>query len=280
MAVSLVSGLLAGTSVYAVSNPWEAKLPGKELTIEYALSGMEKGSQTTYVRDHGKEVATWKRSSVGMFGMNKKQETLSLTTLKWQYEVDLLAKTGTKQGNLVHYLAKEFDKLSRSDQKKVASQVQEMGMSILSGMGGDVKPRREKFLGFDCDVASAMGVTTYTMANSQIVLKTSSNIMGMKSSVEATRVKNGHVPADKFKVPEGVSIQYNEAMDTAMKDHAKRLIQWLKDPQGKPMPLPGIPVESMQRASVPSQPKAANDSAMPPPDLGEALKGLGSLFGK
>ncbi len=286
--LKLVSGLvlLAACSApaYAVDNPWDTRLPVKEMTIEYTLSGMEKGSQTTYVRDYGKEVATWKKSTVGVFGMGQKMETLSLRTPKWQYEIDLREKTGNKTGNMNRYLAEEFDKLSRSDQKKVAANVRKMGISMIQGMGGNVKPRKEKFLGFDCDVVSAMGATTWTIANSDIVLKSEANIMGLKNTVTATGVKKGHVPADRFEVPKAITVQHDKAMDDAMRDHAKRLMQWFKDPEGKPMPMPAIPIGAMQgssqgSAAAPTSPKAANDSPVPP-DLGEALKGLGALFGK
>ena len=43
-------------------NPWERKLPFENATINYTLSGNEKGTETLYIREYGKETATYHKA--------------------------------------------------------------------------------------------------------------------------------------------------------------------------------------------------------------------------
>ncbi|MCJ7601491.1 MAG: hypothetical protein MUO63_08300, partial [Desulfobulbaceae bacterium] len=43
------------TTASAEKNPWDIKLPFKEATIQYSITGSETGSETLSIRDYGKE---------------------------------------------------------------------------------------------------------------------------------------------------------------------------------------------------------------------------------
>ncbi|HBG20751.1 MAG TPA: hypothetical protein DDY32_16150, partial [Desulfobulbaceae bacterium] len=54
---------------------WEKKLPFKTATISYSIKGMENGKETLYIRDHGKERATYRETTSNMMGMKMTNRT-------------------------------------------------------------------------------------------------------------------------------------------------------------------------------------------------------------
>ena len=51
--LALSLGVLTTTPALGADLPWEMKLPFKEATIHYALSGSQQGQETLYIKDAG-----------------------------------------------------------------------------------------------------------------------------------------------------------------------------------------------------------------------------------
>ncbi len=117
--ISLLALMLTASIAAALESPWEKKLPFKEATIDYTISGNSKGTKTIYVKDYGRTVAEYRNTSMTVFGMTQKENTLDVTTPEWEYAIDLTEHNGTKMVNPEKYLIEEFQKLSKSDQKKI-----------------------------------------------------------------------------------------------------------------------------------------------------------------
>jgi len=225
--ISLLVMMLTPSFAAAVENPWEKKLPFKEATIDYAITGSSKGTKTIYVKDYGKTVAEYRNTSMTVFGMTKKENTIDITTPEWEYTIDLEGHTGTKMVNPEKYMIEEFQKLSKSDQQKVIKNSEELGMNTVHGMEGEITKNDTKILGYRCDKVSMMGVTVYTISGTPVLLKLESNMMGMKINETATRIKKGSVSSSKFKIPSGIKIQHDVHADQMAKMQAKNTIQSL-----------------------------------------------------
>jgi hypothetical protein len=218
-------------SAFALESPWEKKLPFKSATIYYSMNGSMKGKKTLYVKNYGKNRAEYTDSSMNIFGMVQKQKEIKITTPDWIYTIDLTKGTGRKEANPQKYLNKEFHKLSRSKQKKVIKNSKKMAIDLAKNMSGDVKLKAKKILGYMCDKATLAGITTYSITGTDLVLKSTGNVMGMKIDEQAIKIKKGSAPSSKFKIPKGIKITYDKRSDEMTKQNAKMIIQNLL--QGK-----------------------------------------------
>lgn len=240
--------------VGALANPWEKKLPFKEATINYELSGMETGQEVLYVKEHGKRTAEYRTTSTSMFGMTMKNKTVEITTPDWVYSFDLQERSGTRSINPQKLMIEEFDKLSAADKKKVEKNAQEMGMTMMQGMQGSVEQKAQEILGYPCDRATMLGVTVYSIHGTSVPLLTESNMMGISIKSAATSISEGGVDEQYFQFPEGIEPQSDPEADRMAGVMAEQTIAMLKDPetfkkenQGRMSPQGDISPEDQQK---------------------------------
>ena len=230
--VMLLIILLWSTSAFALESPWEKKSPFKNATIDYNITGTMNGTKTVYIKDFGRTKAEYSNTSMTVFGMVQPKKEIIITTPEWEYTIDLVENTGSKQSNPHKFMIEEFHKLTKKQQKKVNENTEKMGLSTVEGMNGTVEKNALKLLGYRCDKVTIMGTTAYTLRGTEIPLKIDANIMGIQISEVATSIKKGSVSASKFKVPSTINCTYDNHADSVMKEHAKLTIQNLL--AGKP----------------------------------------------
>ena len=231
--LSFVLLLVFPVSVMAGSkSPWEMKLPFKHATIEYTISGVENGTETTYIRDSGREVASYHTTKTSMMGMTIVNETVDITTPDWKYSFDITNHSGSKSVNPEKYMIEEYNKLSKAEKKQVHKNVEQMGSSVAEGLGGKVQQNAEKILGYSCDRAEMMGTVAYSIHGTDIPLRVESNMMGMNMKIEATSVKKGKVANKHFQLPAGIKPHLDPQSDAIARSLAKETIDMLKDPEG------------------------------------------------
>ncbi len=225
------------------NNPWERKLPFKNATIQYAISGSENGTETLYIRDYGKEMATY-HTATNVVGQKTKKITIS--TLDWIYSFDLVNKTGQKSPNPHKYMLEEYNKLSKADQQKVMKNAKNMGMSMAKGLNGKIEMNAKKILGYDCDKVTVMGTTVYSLHKTGIPLKSDTSIMGVSIKKEATEISEKPVDAKAFQFPAGIVPEQDPRGEAMARSLAKQTMAMLKDPEGghrapgaNPMMRPG-----------------------------------------
>jgi hypothetical protein len=225
--VALLLFLYFASSAWAVENPWDQKLPFKSAMVEFKISGTMAGDKTIYIKDYGRTRAEYNETTMKMFGMTQQQKEIIITTPDWEYTIDLVEMTGVKQANLNKYMTEEFDKLSTSDQKKVVENAEKMGIATVDGMEGSVEKKASKILGYTCDRVTMGGVVSYTITGTDLPLKISGDMMGVKISQVATNIKQGAVHASKFKLPANIDFQHDVQTDQMMQEQAKTVIQTL-----------------------------------------------------
>lgn len=225
--VTFPMSVIAGSS-----SPWESKLPFKNATIEYTISGVENGIEVTYIRGSGREVASYHTTKTSMMGMSIVNETVDITTPDWEYSFDLTNHTGSKSVNPEKYMIEEYNKLSKAEKKQVHKNVEQMGISVAEGLGGKVQQNAEKILGYKCDRTEMMGTVAYSIHGTDIPLRVESNMMGMSMKIVATTVKEGTVADKHFQLPAGITAELDPQSDAIARSLAQETVTMLKDPEG------------------------------------------------
>ncbi|MBM9615039.1 hypothetical protein JWJ90_12195 [Desulfobulbus rhabdoformis] len=226
--------LMTGTLAWGAEFPWEVKLPFKEATIHYQLSGMEQGEEVLYIKDYGRMLASYHTASTSMMGMTTKSETVEITTPDWVSTYDLVEQTASKTTNPNKLYQREYNKLSRSEKKNFKKNATSLGAGMSAQMGGDVTQTKGSFLGYDCDVVTVKGMSTsYVLEGTDIPLKTVVSMMGMKSTVEATTVDTSSpVPDSVFEPPVGLTAEYDPQAEAALEGTVQQMVNSFKEPDG------------------------------------------------
>ncbi len=266
LAILLISPLAMAQD----SNLWETKLPFKEATISYQITGTQTGSATTYVKDFGQTSAVYRNTTITVMGFTSKENTLVITTPDWIYDIDLNSKTGSKQVNPQKHFAAEFRSLSTAEQKQFTANAEKLGMSTVDGMGGEIEKNTVKLLGYNCDKITMMGVTVYSISNSGLMLKSETDMMGMKFTEVATKIKEGATPASRFAVPAGIQVSHNSAADEMARTHVKMTIQSILDGE--------LPSDRMKQYNPPPS-KQDNPNQEMPSDMKEQMEKMMKMLG-
>lgn len=264
---SLVFVIFSAASLFAQENPWDIKLPFESATIDYKVSGSMNGKKILYVKDYGRTAAEYSDTSMNMFGMTQQQKEITITTPEWIYTIDAMNNTGSKQVNPQKYFIEEFNRLSKSQQKKVIKNSEKFGVTTVEGMHGTVQKDAVDFLGYKCDKTSMMGMVVYSISGTGLPLKIEGNVMGVQVSEVATGIKEGSVPASKFKVPSNINLTHNKEADRMMQAQARSMMQSLID--GK---SPGMTAGGANRQQLQQQNQMT-------PEQQEQMKQMMQMFG-
>ena len=232
-AITLCCAILLNGSLAAAANvlPWEQELPFEEGVIRYVISGLEQGKETIYIRDWGRQRATYHESSAEVMGVTMRTAEVEFRTPEFIYSYNLQEKQGFKAVNPQKYMADEYRSLTASEQLKVRENAEKMGAAYAEGMGGRVVEKAETILGYSCDkVDISGGSVTYLIHGTDIPLKTEMNMMGMQMTIMALAVEPGPVDDEHFKHPEGIVAEEDPASDAMSKKMALQAIAMLKDP--------------------------------------------------
>ncbi|MBU1564747.1 MAG: hypothetical protein KJ630_03860 [Proteobacteria bacterium] len=211
---------------------WEKQLPFKDATIHYVIKGMEEGKETLYVRENGKERATYRETVSNMMGMKMTNSTITIKNPDYIYSYDLQKQEGFKAVNPQKYMIEEYNKLSRAEQERVREGAKKMGAAYTEGMGGAMQPNALEILGYSCDKVEIMdGSATYLIHDTDVTLKTEMNIMGMNLTMVAESVDKAKVDDTFFQHPQGITAEVNSQSDEIAKNMATQAIAMLKDPE-------------------------------------------------
>ena len=254
---------------------WEKKLPFAAATIHYSIQGMEKGMEVLYIRENGKERATYRETVADMMGMKMTNRTIMFKTPEYIYSYDLEKQQGYKGVNPQKYMIEEYGKLSAIEQEKVRQNAKKMGVAYAEGMGGNIQPNAVEILGYQCDkVEITGGSSTFLIHDTDVALKTEMNMMGMKLTIVAESLEKGQVDDKKFEHPAGINAEVSRQSDEIAEKMAKQAILMLKDPEnatqelGSQLGLPGGQVPTSK------EDKEAIQQAE------QVMKGLKGMLGK
>lgn len=211
---------------------WEKQLPFKAATINYVIKGMEEGKETLYIRENGKERATYRETISNVMGMKMTNSTITIKNPDYIYTYDLQKQQGFKGVNPQKYMIEAYNKLSRAEQEKVRENAKKMGAAYTEGMGGTLQPNALDILGYSCDKVEILGgSSTYLIHDTDITLKTEMNMMGMSMTMVAESVAKDKADDEFFEHPVGIVAEVNPQSDEMAKNMATQAIAMLRDPE-------------------------------------------------
>jgi len=198
----IVMGLLLVVAVSVSAAEKASQFAVKSGSIKYELSGSTTGSKSLYWDNYGESTRTEinSKSVTKMFGFSSesKANTISVIVKDKFWMANLIDKKG-QTGKLPYYkeMKDHVNGMTDAEQKQLEN-------DILASMGGK-RLGKEKFMGYNCDVISVLGTKIWMYKG--LVLKSESNIMGIKNKELATEVKFGKVNKAMFKPSTAVKYQ-------------------------------------------------------------------------
>ncbi len=253
--------------VLAEDNPWDKKLPFESATVHYSLSGSQEGTEDKYIRESGRNMATYRKTTTVMMGMKLDSDTIEIQDGDWLYSYDMKEKTGTKTTNPQKFMIEEYNKLTPAEKKQVQKNAEAMGSGFMKGMNGKVEQNVTTLLGHSCDRTSVMGSTIYMLHGTPIPLKSETNMAGMKMASVATSFKQGEAEERFFKHPVGIEAVYDQEADELAKNMAVQMIAMLKDPEG-------VKKMSERQQSMPGHGGGTQGSQEMMDQAGQIMKGV------
>jgi len=194
VALALVSAVACGNA--ESGNP-KTRYGLKQACIEYTITGdMFSGSETLCFDRYGRREAKYSEQTIKVMGMTQKNHTATFVDFDKDgilYTYDYTTKSGTKMENPVKQVFEEND-------------AKEVGLEMMKKMGGK-KIGTGTVLGKKCDIWEIKDMGTKTWLWNWINLKTETNMMGMKMTIEATRISESF---DKKKL-EKPNVEYRDA---------------------------------------------------------------------
>jgi hypothetical protein len=128
-------------------------------------------------------------------------------------------------------MKEEIEKLSAKERKIVLNNLETIGTNLAVRMGGKVKQKMGEHLGYTCDLVTAMGTTSCQISGTPIMLKTESDMMGIKIKTVAKKVdKNASIPDTVFQVPGNVNVTFSKEADDMNRAMIASMIDSMKDP--------------------------------------------------
>lgn len=166
----------------------------KSGVIEYVLTGSQEGTKTLYFDSWGMRQAEYTRSIFTIKGYTKPINMVSIIDGEFQYNINMDQNSGTRTRNPI---------LRTMEQLKDQKSFNEFGEQMLLNMGAN-KIGSEDFLGKTCDVYEMKSTGTKLWVWEWLTLKSVTQSRGIEINLTATRINEGSVPTEKFKVPEKV----------------------------------------------------------------------------
>ena len=171
----------------------------EEGRIEYALSGMTKGTEVLEFKDWGRRAATRSKNTVTIMGMTQETHQLTIIDGEWVYNVDLSKNIATKIKNPFFAALSE-----RTDQA-----LPQTGTEMMKAMGGK-RVGKDSILGKACDWWEIQQLMSKSCIWKGIGLKTIAGLQGMEIIRTAVNIQLMNISDSQFSLPPNVKIVKGE----------------------------------------------------------------------
>jgi len=202
------SSLIAETDIFHNS------LDFKEGIINYTIRGSESGTKSMYLKDYGKTRLIYTEVKSNFMRQTREVKQITQITPKWVYKTNLKTNVTTKTYNLNYLLNQRVEKLTMTQKKRLEQNLQKT-KSLQS----------KEILGYFCDHKVIDGVSTYSVTNYDLVLKTQIDILGFHSKTEAIQIEKKDIDHNIFKRIQTLSITPTPEKNQALEQKADHIIQ-------------------------------------------------------
>jgi len=205
------------SSLLADKNIFDRGFDFKEGIVHYKISGSESGSKTLYIKDYGKTKVIYTNKKSTFMRKDKSIDNMTYITPKWIYKIDLDKNTATKLPNLKYLLFKKFQDLSIDEKKQVKINFKKQ-----------FKGKVEKIAGYECNYKFIDGKNICLEKNSDLVLKTETNILGFHTKSIATSIEKKALDEKIFTLSKNLKIIPSLKKERTLYKKADKIINSLK----------------------------------------------------
>jgi len=171
--------------------PTSKLFPFEKATLVYALSGLQTGTQTTYIKDWGAVQAQNIDSIVSMMGFERPFKSKIITTPEWVYSIDTVTDTGMRMANPLGGLISSGE----TDPEVI---VQRMMASL-----GGTKVGEDSQGGQDCTIWEIRAASTrMCLRDDNVLVYTRTNMMGQTMEINLVSLQTGTADEEMFVVPD------------------------------------------------------------------------------
>ena len=167
-----------------------------EFETKSSFGGMEiTAHETQWIDQKNNRKAIRTQSETKGYGVNQKEEQLTIEEGDWVYTIDLISKTGTKMKiGQFKEIAQAMGQFVKPDFKNLEEFVKQNGGTIFPN---------ETFLGKDCKVFEVFGMKQWLYKDQVLKVEMNGQVMRQATQIE----EDANIPDDVFKIPEGIHIE-------------------------------------------------------------------------
>ena len=171
--------------------------PFEKATIVYALTGLQTGEQTIYVKDWGATQATYIDSIISVMGYERPFKSVTVSTPEWVHTADLTSNTGMRLANPMR------DVITSGE-----GDIRVLGEQMMTAMGA-IRVGEDARGGQTCTVweIKAAG-TKLCFRDDNVLIYTHTDMMGQIMEINLVSVEKGQVDSARFTPPD---VQYSDA---------------------------------------------------------------------
>lgn len=170
--------------------------PFERATIKYALSGLQTGTQTSYIKEWGAVQTQLVDSNISMMGFERPFKSRIISTPEWVYNIDLVTNTGTRIANPMTSVFTSGE----NDPEVIAER-------MMASLGAS-KVGEDSYGGEDCTIWEIPAASTrMCLRDDNVLAYTRTNVMGQTMEINLVSFEAGDVDEEYFVIPD---MEYSE----------------------------------------------------------------------
>lgn len=189
-------GMVLSVSAASADGSLSKLFPFERATIKYALSGLQTGTQTSYIKDWGAVQAQNVDSNISMMGYERPFKSRIITTPEWVYTIDMVTNSGLRIANPM----KSVLTSGETDPDEISKQ-------MMAAMGG-VKVGTETHAGHLCTIWEIKAASTkMCLRDDNVLVYTRTDMMGQFMEINLVSIDTGAADDSNFVIPD---MEYSE----------------------------------------------------------------------
>ncbi len=209
----------------AEENPFEKKLPFKEAIIEYSLAGNQKGVETLYIKDFGRQKVLYTNTNSKIISKDKEQ--LRVMTPKWIYSIDKNSDIANRIPNLNYLLYIRYQELTKAEQEKVLKNLKTINYLPIQGSRFKIEKNFTKINNISCNQLIQKSKKKCYGYDGSLLLKSEIKFLGFNKSKILTNIFETKVDPALFNLKD-YEIKDNKIKSVQEYEKSKKIIDFLK----------------------------------------------------
>ena len=221
--IALIFGLCL--SLYG-QNPFIQKLPFKEAILVYKVSGNQKGFETLYVKDYGKQRVLYKDLKNSFLSKKKKTNSYTIMTPRYTYFLDQ-NQSAKKVPNLKYLLYIRYKELPKNEQKQVLKNLKLISNLPITTKNFKISKNYDKINNIPCDLLIQNGKKNCYAYDGELLLSSKVKFLGFNKNKLLYNLYQTKVDPNLFRLDD-LNITFDKQKSVKLYELSKTIINILK----------------------------------------------------